>query len=176
MGGTPKQITTGDYTYNDPRRFQACDPQWSQDGSKIYFAALLKPWEEVEMEINECEIHSLDLKSGKIETLTDREGPDRGMRISPDGKWIAYTGFDNQDYADGNISSLYLMDSSGSGKRLLAGDLPSSPTSLTWAPDSSGVYYLMGEMGVSNLYFVSRTGAGTQDHIGKPLSIRILPG
>ncbi len=159
IGGTPRQITSGDFTFNDPRRFQACDPQWSRDGKKIYFAALLKPDHEVEMEINECEIHSLDLKSGRIEILTDREGPDRGMRISPDGKWIAYTGFDNQNYADGNISSLYLMDINGGGKRMLAGDLPGSPSSITWASDSSGVFYLMGEKGESNLYFVSRKGA-----------------
>jgi dipeptidyl aminopeptidase/acylaminoacyl peptidase len=157
-GGTPRQVSSGDYTYNDPRRFRACDPQWSRDGRKLYFAALLKPWKEVEMEINECEVHSLDLHSGRIEQLTDRKGPDRGMRISPDGQWIAYTGFDDQDYADGNISSLYLMDINGGTKSLLAGDLPSSPRGVTWAPDSSGVYYLMAERGVSNLKFVSRQG------------------
>lgn len=156
VGGTPKQVTSGDYTYNDPRRFWNCDSQWSGDGEKIFFTGLLKPWEEVEMEINECDIHSLDLKSGNIQKLTDRDGPDRGMKISPDGKWIAYTGFDDQNYADGNISSLYLMDNKGGQKRMLAGDLPSSPSSITWAPDSSGVYYLMAEKGVSNLYFVSR--------------------
>jgi len=158
VGGTPDQITSGDFTYSDPRRFWNCDPQWSGDGEKIFFASLLKPWEEVEMEINECDIYSMDLESGKIQRLTDRNGPDRGMRISPDGKWIAYTGFDDQDYADGNISSLYLMNINGGEKRTLAGDLPSSPSSITWDPDSSGVYYLMAEKGVSNLYFVSRKG------------------
>jgi dipeptidyl aminopeptidase/acylaminoacyl peptidase len=157
-GGTPEQVTSGDYTYSDPRRFWTCDPQWGPDGETIFFAALLKPWKEVEMEINECEIHSMNLASGEIKQLTDRDGPDRGMQISPDGQWIAYTGFDDQDYADGNISSLYLMDINGKKKRLLAGDLPSSPGSITWAPDSSGVYYLMAEKGVSNLYFVSLTG------------------
>ncbi len=157
-GGTPRQVSSGDYTFNDPRRFRACDPQWARDGRKLYFAALLKPWDEVEMEINECEVHSLDLLSGRVEQLTNRKGPDRGMRISPDGKWIAYTGFDDQNYADGNISSLYLMDINGGTKSLLAGELPSSPRGVTWAPDSSGVYYLMAERGVSNLHFVSRRG------------------
>ncbi len=38
-GGTPKRLTSGDYTYNDPRRFRASDPQWSLDGRKLYFAA-----------------------------------------------------------------------------------------------------------------------------------------
>ncbi len=157
-GGTPRKVSSGDYTYNDPRRFRACDPQWAHDGRKLYFAALLKPWDEVEMEINECEVHSLDLLSGQVQQLTDRKGPDRGMRISPDGKWIAYTGFDDQNYADGNISSLYLMDIDGGTKSLLAGDLPSSPRAVTWAPDSSGVYYLMAERGASNLNFVSLRG------------------
>ncbi len=157
-GGTPTQVTSGDFTYSDPRRFWTCDPQWGPDGKTIFFAALLKPWKEVEMEINECEIHSMNLASGEIKQLTDRDGPDRGMQISPDGRWIAYTGFDDQNYADGNISSLYLMDIDGNKKRLLAGDLPSSPGSITWSPDSSGVYYLMAEKGVSNLYFVTLTG------------------
>jgi dipeptidyl aminopeptidase/acylaminoacyl peptidase len=157
-GGTPRQVSSGDYTYSDPRRFWTCNPQWGPDSKTIFFAALLKPWDEVEMEINECEIHSMNLASGKIKQLTDRDGPDRGMQVSPDGKWIAYTGFDDQNYADGNISSLYLMDINGDKKRLLAGDLPSSPGSITWSPDSRGVYYLMSEKGVSNLYFVSLPG------------------
>lgn len=88
VGGTPKQVTSGDYTYNDPRRFWNCDPQWSGDGEKIFFAALLKPWEEVEMEINECDIHSLDLKSGDIQKLTDRDGPDRGIKFHPMGNGL----------------------------------------------------------------------------------------
>jgi dipeptidyl aminopeptidase/acylaminoacyl peptidase len=50
------------------------------------------------------------------------------------------------------------MDIDGGTKSLLAGELPSSPRNITWAPDSSGVYYLMAERGVSNLNFVSRRG------------------
>jgi dipeptidyl aminopeptidase/acylaminoacyl peptidase len=157
-GGTPRQITSGDYTYHDPRQFWSCDPQWGHDGRTMLFAAFLKPWDEVEMEINECEIYALDLESGEIKQLTERDGPDRGMRVSYDGRWIVYTGFDDRKYADGNISSLYLMDIQGNKKRLLAGSLPSSPADVTWAPDGSGVYYLMAERGLSNLYFASLDG------------------
>jgi dipeptidyl aminopeptidase/acylaminoacyl peptidase len=167
-GGTPRQVTTEGHSYNDPRGF-AAEVHWSRDGGKLYFVAWLEPWSEVELEINESEIYSLDLGSGEVEQLTDRQGPDRGMRLSPNGEWIAYTGFDDQDYADGNIASLYLMDSDGGRKRLLAGDLPSSPGSITWAPDNSGVYYLMSERGVANVYFVSREGrrrvVTTGDHV-----------
>lgn len=147
LGGTPKQLTFGDYSNSDP--------QWSVDGKKIYFSAIRKP--DAEYLNGDSEIYSVDLETSEIETLTDRKGPDRGPTISPDGKWIAYTGYDDKNYTS-HLSSLYLMDVNGGKKRLLAGDLPNSPSNTIWASDSSGVYYLMREKGVSNLYFVPTDG------------------
>ena len=147
LGGTPRQLTSGDYSHSDP--------QWSADGKKMYFSAIRKP--DVEYQRGNSEIYSVDLSTLEIKALTDRKGPDRGARISPDGKWIAYTGYDDKNYTS-HLSSLYLMDISGGGKRLLAGNLPNSPSSVTWALDSFGVYYLMAEKGVCNLYFISRNG------------------
>jgi len=54
---------------------------------------------------------------------------------------------------------LYLMDAGGGSKKLLAGNLPSSPGNVIWANDNSGVYYQMEENGESNLYFVTLAGA-----------------
>ena len=147
LGGTPKQLTSGDYSHNDP--------QWSVDGLKIYFSAIRKP--DAEYLNDDSEIYSVDLETLEIETLTDRKGPDREPVLSPDGKWIAYTGYDDKNYTS-HLSSLYLMDVNGGKKRLLAGDLPNSPSGAIWATDSSGVYYLMREKGVSNVYFVSTEG------------------
>jgi len=162
-GGTPRQVTDPGHSYNNshpPGLGSPPEISWSRDGSKLYFVATLEPLSDVEreLELDESDIYSLDLNSGDIEKLTDREGPDRGVHVSPNGEWIAYTGFDTQEYADASLSSLYLMDSRGGRKQLLAGDLPSSPGDITWAPDNSGVYYLMSERGVSNVYFVSRSG------------------
>jgi len=147
LGGTPRQLTSGDYSHSDP--------EWSADGKKIYFSAIRKP--DVEYQQGDSEIYSVDLETLEIKTLTDRKGPDRGARVSPDGKWIAYTGYDDKNYTS-HLSSLYLMDINGEGKRLLAGNLPNSPSSITWALDSSGVYYLMAEKGVCNVYFIARNG------------------
>ena len=147
LGGTPKKLTSGDYSHGDP--------QWSADGKKIYFSAIRKP--DAEYLRGDSEIYSVDLETLEIKALTDRKGPDRGPSVSPDGKWIAYTGYDDKNYTS-HLSNLYLMDSDGKKKRLLAGDLPNSPSGAEWAADSSGVYYLMREKGVSNVYFVSMEG------------------
>ncbi|MGD8537631.1 MAG: S9 family peptidase [Candidatus Aminicenantes bacterium] len=148
LGGTPRQVTSGDYSHNDP--------QWSQDGKALYFSAIRKP--DAEYLRGDSEIYSVNLDTLKVQTLTDRKGPDRGARLSPDGQWIAYTGYDDKNYTS-HLSSIYLMDRKGSQKLLLAGDLPNSPSSITWAVDGSGVYYLMREKGESNIYFVSKSGA-----------------
>lgn len=147
LGGTPRQVTTDDYSHSGP--------EWSADAQKIYFSAIRKP--DAEYQQNDSEIYAVDLKTLEIKALTDRKGPDQGPRVSRDGKWIAYTGYDDKDYTS-HLSSLYLMDSAGGGKKLLAGSLPSSPSNLIWAADGSGLYYMMAEKGESNLYFVSTAG------------------
>jgi len=148
LGGTPRQITSGDQSHSNP--------QWSPDGSKLYFSGDLIPEEGYEP--SNSEVHVIDLATLEITTLTDRLGPDNGPLPSPDGRLIAYTGYDENDNYS-NLSSLYLMGSDGSNARLLAGDLPNSPSDITWARDGSGLYYTMGEEGSSNLYFVSTAGA-----------------
>jgi dipeptidyl aminopeptidase/acylaminoacyl peptidase len=147
LGGTPKQITSGDFSHSAP--------SWSADGRTIYFSAIRKP--DAEYEFGDSEIYAVDLTSLDIKALTDREGPDGNPRVSPDGKWIAYTGYDDKKYTS-HLSSLYLMDQAGSQKRLLAGDLANSPSVVAWAADSSGVYFLLQSRGESNLHFAPLRG------------------
>ena len=147
LGGTPRQITSGDNSHNNPR--------WAPDGSKLYFSADLTPEEGYER--GNSEVHAIDLATLEITTLTDRLGPDNGPVVSPDGSMIAYTGYDqNENYS--NLSNLYLMDADGSNSRMLAGNLANSPGGVTWAPDRSGVYFTLGSEGSSNLHFVSTDG------------------
>jgi dipeptidyl aminopeptidase/acylaminoacyl peptidase len=89
--------------------------------------------------------------------MTDRNGPDVGPAVAPDGKMIAYTGYDQTDntYV---VSRLYLMSSDGSEKRVLTPDFDRSPSSLIWAEDASGVYFTAEDRGSNNLYFQSVKG------------------
>ena len=147
LGGTPRQVTSGDYSHGDP--------EWSADGQRIFFSGIRKP--DAEYQENDSEVYVVDLKTLEIKALTDRKGPDYGPVVSPNGKWIAYTGYDDKDYTS-HLSDMYLMDTAGGSKRTLCGHLPNSPGDIFWAEDGSGVYYLMAEKGESNLYFVSLDG------------------
>lgn len=151
LGGTPRMITRGDYDHGNP--------QWSADGKTIYVSGIRKP--DADYLRNDSEIYAIDLKTREITALTDRKGPDRGQTVSPDGKWIAYTGYDDKRYTS-HLSSLYVMAADGGSKRTLADDLPNSPGSLTWADDGSGVYFTIAASGSTNLHFAPLSGAVRQ--------------
>jgi dipeptidyl aminopeptidase/acylaminoacyl peptidase len=147
VGGTARQITDGKYSHNDP--------EWSADGKTIYVTAIRKP--DAEYLRNDSEIYAIDLKTLEVKALTDRRGPDSNPTVSPDGQWIAYTGFDENSWTS-TIAHLYLMDKNGGGKRLWLDKLPESPANLTWAPDNSGVYFTVGEKGSTSIDFLPLKG------------------
>lgn len=142
QGGTPRQLTFGNYNHNSP--------EWSPDGKTIYVSGIRKP--DAEYLRNDSEVYAINVANGDVKTLTDRKGPDMSPTPSPNGRYLAYIGYDDQQLTN-TVASLYLMNADGSGKRIWAGKLPSSPRDVIWAGDSSGVYYEMEEHGSTNLYF-----------------------
>jgi dipeptidyl aminopeptidase/acylaminoacyl peptidase len=147
LGGTPRQVTSGDFNHNDPN--------WSADGRTIFCSGIRK--QDAEYAWGDSEVYAVDLKTLEVRALTDRKGPDANPTPSLDGKWVAYTGYDDRNFTS-HVSSLYLMEAGGGGKRLWAGNLPSSPSNLVWAEDHSGVYYQMEERGENNLWFAPLAG------------------
>lgn len=148
LGGTPRQITNGKYNHNAPA--------WSSDGKTIYISGIRKP--EAEYLRNDSEIYAVDLSSLEINALTDRKGPDANPQVSPNGEWIAYTGYDDRKYTS-HISSIYLMNRRGEAKKVWVEGLLSSPQNLQWAADNSGIYYSVEEKGSSHVYFARVSGA-----------------
>lgn len=146
-GGVPKQMTDGKYNHRAPA--------WSADGKTIFISAIRKP--DADYLRNDSEIYAIDVAGGSIKPLTDRKGPDTGPEPSPNARWIAYLGYDDQKFTN-HIANLYLMDADGSNKRTLAVNLPSSPGNLHWASGNAGVYYTMEEKGSANLYYQPLSG------------------
>ncbi len=146
LGGTPRQVTSGKYSHTGF--------DWSADGKTIFVSGIRKP--EAEYLRNDSEIYAIDLATLEIKTLTDRKGPDSNPVASPDGKYIAYVGYDDKMYTN-HVASLYLMNSDGSLKRVLATNLASSPQNINWSPTSNGLYFTVESKGVTEICWVALT-------------------
>ena len=85
--------------------------------------------------------------------LTDRKGPDGGVAVSPDGRWIAYTGYDDR-YQGYQVTGLYMANRDGSGARQVAAQLDRTVGGLTWTPDSGRLYFSYADMGNTKIAYV----------------------
>ncbi len=118
-GGTPRQITEDDYG--------VASIDLTPDGRTVLFSSGPRA-EDGEYQWRESDIYAADLATGAIRKLTTRKGPDGNPAVSPDGKLVAYTGYDWTDdtWVD---SRMYVMNIDGSGARVLTGSLDRSPAS-----------------------------------------------
>ncbi|HEX9730094.1 MAG TPA: S9 family peptidase [Gemmatimonadales bacterium] len=148
-GGTPHQLTDGNWNHGNP--------EWMPDGSEIVFSALRVDNPDDPDQWDESEVYAVHVGSRAIRQLTTRKGPDGRAVPSPDGRLIAYAGIDEHDdtYRDQHI---YVMNADGSGSRMISGDFERPFGGLTWATDGSGVYTTVSSEGTRNLYFVSVSG------------------
>ena len=146
-GGTPRQVTTGNFNDGAFR--------WMPDGKRIVFSGLREA--DAEYAWRESEIYSVDVATGAVAQLTHRKGPDGQPTPSPDGKLIAYTGFDSTSdtWVD---SKLYVMNADGSNSHVISGTLDRSPQGLMWAKDGSAVYFNAENEGSRNLYVATLKG------------------
>lgn len=148
-GGAARQVTSGHFQHNGSL-FTPQGPTWSHDGKSLLFSAVLK--EDAEHYPLDTEIHEVRLEDGKITTLTDRRGPDHTPAVSPDGKHIAYIGFDDKKQGHQN-SVLYVMERDGKNPRVLLKGLDRSVRDLAW--DDKTVFFLFDDLGVTKIGYAS---------------------
>ncbi len=147
--GTPRQITFGAMDQSGPIA-------WSPDGSAIYFSGNTDP--DREFDPIESNIYRLDVASGELERLTDRDGPDVGLALSPDGRRLAYLGFDDrrQGY---QTEQLYVMDLGSGETRSISSSLDRSVSIPAWSPDGRHLFATYDDEGVTRLARFNLAGA-----------------
>jgi dipeptidyl aminopeptidase/acylaminoacyl peptidase len=153
-----RRITSGD--------FDTDDPAWSSDGKLIYFSAVRR--EDAEYQAEDSEIFSVPADGEPVLTaLTKRRGPDEGPLPSPDGKWIAYTGYDQAEpLRSSSVTNLYVMRTDGSQGRQLAPSFDRNVGEtllvdaaaprvggerIAWSADSRRIFLVAADRGQSQL-------------------------
>ena len=147
-GGTPRQLTDGEFNHDGPLSF-------TPDSKRIAFSANRGPdWER---DPQESEVFTVDIATQKLTQLTTRDGPDNSPVVSPDGKRIAYLGFDDrlQGY---QVTHLYVMDIDGKNSRVVTAQFDQDIENPRWAADGRSVYFAYDERGVKKLGVVSLDG------------------
>ena len=136
-GGAPRQLTFGATNAGGPI-------SWTSDSRAILFGAnLSKNWEREPLD---SEVYRIAIDGGAPVALTNRAGPDNAPVVSPDGRQVAWTGFDDRRLGYQN-SQLSVMNLDGSGKRVLTANLDRAVGNPLWAADSRSVYVSYDEHG-----------------------------
>lgn len=140
-GGTPRQITTGDFNHGG-------GISWSPDNDLIVLSANRN--DDWRLKSDNSDLWSVNVNSSEMTQLTTRDGPDRAPTFSPDGSRIAFLGYEDQYMGYQNVEVSVLDVDSGSITSLTE-DLDRSVNSVDWAGSSSSLLISYDDFGKRNL-------------------------
>ncbi|MEM7611409.1 MAG: S9 family peptidase [Pseudomonadota bacterium] len=147
-GGTPRQLSSGDYDHNGPL-------SWSPDGTGIVLSA--NRIDNVNDDPTESELWLIDVATGDMTQLTDRNGPDVAPTFSVDGRSIAYLGYDDELLGYHNMQ-VYVLDVATGESRSLTGDFDRSVDAVAWDGTSSRLYVQYVDRGKTVIATLTRSG------------------
>ena len=142
-GGTARQLTSGRFNFATYRGGQTV---WSTDSKHIYVPTNLDEDWEAEGPWNQSDIFQISINSGKMKKLTDIDGPENNPMPSPDGKYLAYTGYKSKKMAT-QIDKIYLMDLKNNKIREIKTNLDRSVSNIQWSSDSKNIFFLYADKG-----------------------------
>lgn len=118
-------------------------PAWNSNGRHILFTSYLK---------SNPDLFRVNLKTTKLEWLSNKRGLNTGAASSPNGKQIALT-----LSIDGN-TEIYVMDRDGQNLRRLT-DSWGQDVSPTWSPDGKKIAFVSSRSGNPHIYVMNSDGS-----------------
>jgi len=147
-GGTPRQVTSGEFNHGGPLA-------WSPDGQSIVMSSNRE--DDWEFNRRNTELWSVDVTTGEMAQLTDRFGPDGSAVYSPDGSKIAYIGYDDKKMGYHN-ANVYVMNVGDGSIDELTSSFDRSVGAVAWAGSSSRLYIQYDDHGKRHLATLSMNG------------------
>ena len=148
-GGDARQITSGPFDVQGA-------PGWTADGRDVLFSSNRLPGREGRLSFN-SQIFRASISGGALSQITHRSGVNAEPVMSPDGRLIAYTGFD-YDHLDYDQMHLYVMAADGSQPRQVDRMLDRDVHDIHWAADGRGLYISYGDHGETTVAWIGLDG------------------
>lgn len=155
-GGTPLQLTTGDYEHDSPA--------WLPNGREVIFVA--NRTSDADLSFTR-DLWAIDVQTQTFRQITHNRGPCMSPVPSPDGRWISFVGHDFHAGPATNLAVWIVPAAGGTATNLAAGfdhsvgntvgsDLrvvPLLPTTA-WTPEGTSIFFFATEAGRTHLYSV----------------------
>ncbi|WP_394228528.1 S9 family peptidase [Pseudoalteromonas spongiae] len=151
-GGTPRQITSGDFHHGG-------NIAWSPNGEQIFISGDRHPdWQD---RPRESDIYQINVATGETTNVTKREGPDAAPVMSPNGKKIAYLRFDDKKLSSQN-NDIFIMNNDGSDVENLTAKLDRPIGNPKWDTKGRGLYFSYDDFGQKYVGYVNLKGKITE--------------
>jgi len=165
-GGAPRQLTTGNFPHG-ASELGGTSAIWAPEGKSLILAMNGTP--DYEYDPFHTEVFEISETDGSLKQITHRKGPNDSPEISPDGKLIAYTGYDER-YQGHQTTYLYICNRDGSDPRALTSNLDRDASSPHWSGDGKGIFFSYTEHGDTKLAYLDvamglQTGKVLADHL-----------
>jgi dipeptidyl aminopeptidase/acylaminoacyl peptidase len=159
-GGAPRQLTTGKFPHGPGAGgFGGSYAAWAPDGKSLIVS--MNGTINYEYEPLHTELFEINVADGSLKQLTHRNGPNQSPDISPDGKLIAYTGFDDR-YQGHQTTYLYVANRDGSNPHSVTPKLDRDANDPRWATDGKGIFFTYTDQGDTKLAYYSLDDSTTK--------------
>jgi dipeptidyl aminopeptidase/acylaminoacyl peptidase len=159
LGGTPRALTIGN---TDEHSID-----WSYDGRELIY--LSNPEPDPDARLN-YDIFAVDVKSGKSRRITRTPGVEMNPRVSPDGRYIAYTATKRAVTTIDSVAEdahAWVVPMAGGEGRELNGSLDRRTSDVEWMPDGKRIVYTAGDHGSTVICSTGIDDAKTSCDIGR---------
>ncbi len=159
-GGTPRDLTPGPYDVG-ARAVGAIDidstPEWTPDGRFILFDGQVPEPEGAEPDPFISHIYMVRVEDGKIRRLTSTPGFWVRPKVSPDGRLVAYAGFQagEENYLP---RELRVVEIASGRERVVLANLADDAQDLFWDSSGRGIYFTMNHEGRTDLFHTTLDG------------------
>jgi dipeptidyl aminopeptidase/acylaminoacyl peptidase len=130
-GGSPRRLTSGDWSVTVGLTGGGEAPSWSPDGKMIAFPYQPGPGPRY---TNDVSIRILEVETGSIRALNARKERMSGATFSPDGAQVAYSY--PRDGDNRCVNEIFIAPAAGGDGRSLTRALDRNFTNSYWMPDS----------------------------------------